>query len=68
MFKSRKFSIAVLLVLVATALLALSLISQATWLDVMRLVGGGYFAANVGQKAIEQAGAALQAKLAGPKA
>lgn len=62
-FESRKFTLAVLLVLLATVALGLTWISQATWLSVVQLVGGGYFVANVSQKAIP----ALQAALAGKK-
>jgi hypothetical protein len=67
-YTSRKLMVAVALVVLATWMRYASLLSEAGWLDLVKLALGGYFAANVGQKAIEQIAQAVQAKLAPPKA
>lgn len=63
-FSSRKLLLAVALVALATWLLVLKAIDQATWLDIVRLALGGYFTANVAQKGVEAVQAYLERKAA----
>lgn len=52
-YASRKFGLAVGVVLVATVLLAWRLISADQWVTAVQWACSGYLAANVGQKAVE---------------
>lgn len=61
-YTSRKLVLAALLVALATWLLVGSDIDQAMWWNVVQLALGGYFAANVGQKAVEVIGDAIKAR------
>jgi hypothetical protein len=49
-FRTRKFTLAVLLILLATFLLVTDFIESTIWQNVIMFVGGGYFFANVFQK------------------
>lgn len=62
-YTSRKLLIAIAVVALITWLLTGKVITETTWLELMKLALGGYLTANVGQKAVE----AIAAKLA-PKA
>jgi hypothetical protein len=52
-YTSRKLLVAIALVALVTWLLMGHVISEAAWLELVKLALGGYLAANVGQKGVE---------------
>lgn len=59
---SRKVLVALLLVALASWMRWAALLSEDGWIQVVRLSIGGYFIANVGQKAVEAVAGFLAAK------
>lgn len=63
-FASRKLLIATAVVALVTLLLLAKAVSEAVWVDMVKLAVGGYLAANVGQKGLETMSDALLTWLA----
>lgn len=61
-YTSRKMLLAVALVALVTWLLVAHVISEASWLELVKLVATGYLTANVAQKGVEAISAALGKK------
>lgn len=62
-YTSRKLIVAIALVALVTWLLLIKAISEAAWLELVKLSLGGYLAANIGQKAVEAAAGAFRGRL-----